>query len=71
MQLDYLSYFIVKITFIHETNFAIENDFAVTTSYDDYDVYHDFKKHIIKVGWDVIVFVPNKKIVIELLLVMH
>lgn len=50
MQLDYFSYFIVKITLIHETNYVIENGFDVTTSYDDYDVYRDFKKHIIKAG---------------------
>lgn len=60
-QLFYKDYFIVKITPIHETNSAIENDFAVTTCYDDYDVYRDFKKHIVKAGWDVIVFVSSKE----------
>lgn len=53
--------FIVKITPIHETNSAVKNGFDVTTSYDDYDVYRDFEKPLLKEGWDVIVFVPSKE----------
>lgn len=51
--------FIVKITPIHETNAAIQNGFDVTTSYDDYDVYRQFEQPLVKMGWDVIVFVPS------------
>ena len=51
--------FIVKLTPIHETNSAIQNGFNVTTSYDDYDVYRKFEQPLIKMGWDVIVFVPS------------
>lgn len=51
--------FIVKITPIHETNSAIKNGFDVTTSYDDYDVYRQFEQPLVKMGWDVIVFVPS------------
>lgn len=53
--------FIVKITPIHETNSAIENGYNVTTSYDDYDVYREFERPLVKEGWDVIVFVPSKE----------
>ena len=55
------NYFIVKITPIHETHTAIENGFDVTTSYDDYDVYRQFEQPLVKLGWDVIVFVPSKE----------
>ena len=55
------NYFIVKITPIHETHAAIENGFDVTTSYDDYDVYRQFEQPLVKLGWDVIVFVPSKE----------
>ena len=51
--------FIVKLTPIHKTNSAIQNGFNVTTSYDDYDVYRKFEQPLIKMGWDVIVFVPS------------
>lgn len=51
--------FIVKITPIHETHSAVQNGFDVTTSYDDYDVYRDFEQPLVKLGWDVIVFVPS------------
>lgn len=51
--------FIVKITPIHETNSAVKNGFDVTTSYDDYDVYRQFEQPLVKMGWDVIVFVPS------------
>ena len=53
--------FIVKITPIHETHAALENGFDVTTSYDDYDVYRQFEQPLVKLGWDVIVFVPSKE----------
>lgn len=51
--------FIVKITPIHETNSAVKNGFDVTTSYDDYDVYRQFERPLVEMGWDVIVFVPS------------
>lgn len=53
--------FIVKITPIHKTNSALNNGFNVTTSYDDYDVYRDFERPLLKEGWDVIVFIPSKE----------
>jgi 23S rRNA (adenine2503-C2)-methyltransferase len=53
--------FIVKLTPIHETNSAVENGYAVTTSYDDYDVYRAFEQPLVKAGWDVIVFIPSKE----------
>lgn len=53
--------FIVKITPIHETHAAIDNNFDVSTSYTDYDVYRDFEQPLVKNGWDVIVFVPSKE----------
>lgn len=53
--------FIVKITPIHKTNNALNNGFDVTTSYDDYDVYRDFERPLLKEGWDVIVFIPSKE----------
>lgn len=53
--------FIVKITPIHKTNSALNNGFDATTSYDDYDVYRDFERPLLKEGWDVIVFVPSKE----------
>ena len=51
--------FIVKITPIHETNSAVKNGFDVTTSYDDYDVYRQFERPLVEMGWDVIVFIPS------------
>jgi 23S rRNA (adenine2503-C2)-methyltransferase len=51
--------FIVKITPIHETKSAVKNGFDVTTSYDDYDVYRQFERPLVAMGWDVIVFVPS------------
>lgn len=53
--------FIVKITPIHKTNSALNNGFNVTTSYDNYDVYRDFERPLLKEGWDVIVFIPSKE----------
>lgn len=54
-----LQKFIVKITPVHETHSAIQNGFDVTTSYDDYDVYRQFERPLVQMGWDVIVFVPS------------
>ena len=51
--------FIVKITPIHQTKSALDNQFDVTTSYADYDVYRDFEQPLLNYGWDVIVFVPS------------
>ena len=51
--------FIVKITPIHQTKSALDNQFDVSTSYADYDVYRDFEQPLLDYGWDVIVFVPS------------
>ena len=51
--------FIVKITPIHQTKSALDNQFDVTTSYADYNVYRDFEQPLLDYGWDVIVFVPS------------
>ena len=51
--------FIVKITPIHQTKAALSNQFDVTTSYADYDVYRDFEQPLFDKGWNVIVFVPS------------
>lgn len=51
--------FIVKITPIHETKSAIENNFDVSDSYNDYNVYRKFEQPLLEEGWDVIVFVPS------------
>lgn len=51
--------FIVKITPIHQTKSALKNQFDVTTSYADYNVYRDFEQPLLSYGWDVIVFVPS------------
>lgn len=53
--------FIVKLTPIHQTNAAIKNGFNVTTEYDDFDVYKNFERPLVALGWDVIVFVPSKE----------
>jgi len=53
--------FIVKLTPIHQTKSANENNYNVTTSYDDYDVYEQFEKPLVAAGWDVIVFIPSKE----------
>lgn len=53
--------FIVKITPIHKTNSVLNNGFDVTTSYDNYDVYRNFERPLLKEGWDVIVFIPSKE----------
>lgn len=51
--------FIVKITPIHQTNSALENNFNVGDSYKKYSVYDSFEKPLLEEGFDVIVFVPS------------
>lgn len=51
--------FIVKITPIHLTHSAVESNFDITTSYENYDVYRQFEQPLVQRGWDVIVFVPS------------
>lgn len=53
--------FIVKITPIHQTKAAIEHNYDITTSYDNYSVYDRFEQPLLALGWDVIVFVPSKE----------
>lgn len=55
------SKFIVKITPIHQTKAAVENNYNITTTYDNYSVYNKFEKPLLDLGWDVIVFVPSKE----------
>ena len=52
---------IVKITPIHETNAAVSNGYDVGDTYTDYNVYRKFEEPLVKLGWDVIVFVPSKE----------
>lgn len=49
---------IVKITPIHETHAAIDNDFYIG---DTYTYYRQFEQPLLDLGWDVIVFVPSKE----------
>ena len=49
---------IVKITPIHETKEAVNNDYEIVT---DFDVYEKFEQPLTEAGWDVIVFVPSKE----------
>lgn len=51
--------FIVKLTPIHKTKSSSSNKFDTTTSYEDYNVYSQFEKPLLSLGWDVIVFVPS------------
>lgn len=63
-KLDYMfdkEKFIVKITPIHQTRAAVEHDYDITTTYDDYSVYDKFERPLLDLGWDVIVFVPSKE----------
>lgn len=53
--------FIVKLTPIHQTQSAVANNFDVTTTYTDFDVYRQFEEPLLNYGWDVIVFVPSKE----------
>lgn len=47
---------IVKITPIHETNTAVENDYEIVN---DFDVYEKFEVPLVEDGWDVIIFIPS------------
>lgn len=47
---------IVKITPIHETVEAVDNNYEIVT---DFDVYERFEQPLVEAGWDVIVFVPS------------
>ena len=49
---------IVKITPIHETKEAINNEYEIVT---DFDVYEQFEQPLVNDGWDVIVFIPSKE----------
>lgn len=49
---------IVKITPIHETIEAVNNDYEIIK---DFDVYEKFEQPLVKDGWDVIVFIPSKE----------
>lgn len=40
---------------------ALEHNYDITTSYDDYSVYDKFEQPLLDLGWDVIVFVPSKE----------
>ena len=53
--------FIVKITPIHETYSANENNISTPGGYDTYSVYKRFEYPLLDKGWDVIVFVPSKE----------
>ena len=53
--------FIVKITPIHETCSANENNISTPGGYDTYSVYKRFEYPLLDKGWDVIVFVPSKE----------
>lgn len=49
---------IVKITPIHETKAAVDNNYEIIN---DFDVYERFEQPLVKAGWNVIVFVPSKE----------
>lgn len=49
--------FIVKITPIHETKSALENEYGIIK--DSFDVYRDLEQPLVKDGWDVLVFIPS------------
>ena len=49
---------IVKITPIHETKEAVDNNYEIVK---DFDVYEKFEKPLVEDGWDVIVFVPSEE----------
>lgn len=53
--------FIVKITPIHETKAAVENEYYDHSTYADYDVYKKFEQPLLEEGWDVIVFIPSEE----------
>lgn len=49
---------IVKITPIHETVEAVDNNYEIVT---DFNVYEKFEQPLVDAGWDVIVFIPSKE----------
>lgn len=49
---------IVKITPIHETIEAVNNNYEIVK---DFDVYEKFEKPLVDEGWDVIVFIPSEE----------
>lgn len=53
--------FIVKITPIHETHTANDNNILTPGGYDTYSAYKKFEYPLLDKGWDVIVFVPSKE----------
>ena len=50
---------IVKITPIHHTKAAMDNNIITKCGYVSYDVYEKFEQPLLDEGWDVIVFVPS------------
>jgi len=53
--------FMVKITPIHITNACRENNIETKNGYFDYTPYRDIENKLIKVGFDVLVFIPSIK----------
>lgn len=53
--------FIVKITPIHATVEAAQNNIETSEGYYNYDVYKQFEKPLTEAGWQVIVFIPSRE----------
>ena len=51
--------FMVKITPIHITNACKENNIETKNGYFDYSPYREIENKLIKVGFDVLVFIPS------------
>lgn len=51
--------FMVKITPIHITNACKENNIETKNGYFDYSPYREIENELIKVGFDVLVFIPS------------
>jgi 23S rRNA (adenine2503-C2)-methyltransferase len=51
--------FMVKITPIHITNSCKENNIETKNGYFDYSPYREIENKLIKVGFDVLVFIPS------------
>ena len=49
---------IIKITPIHETVEAVNNNYEIVK---DFDIYESFERPLVEAGWDVIVFVPSEE----------
>lgn len=49
---------IVKITPIHETMEAVNNNYEIVK---DFDVYEQFERPLVEDGWQVIVFIPSEE----------